>query len=182
MKRLLTLSLALLLAACSSIELDETNPSNVNLDGTWILDFANSDDVPDMRDGLNRPKQRQPRNPREAQISEIRGAIGSGLAFIVHDFEVLRADKMEIELNPDSMGIRYFPGVYRDVSWGERQRGLWEVYAGWELGDLVILSRAPDLRVMERMQLSGDRLTVQVEIKADDEQRTLTRVFRRGRE
>ncbi|MEM7080926.1 MAG: hypothetical protein AAF513_20090, partial [Pseudomonadota bacterium] len=107
-----------------------------------------------------------------------RDIAGSGLEFVAHDFQVLTADKLTIEQNRDSMGIRYEPGVYRDVSWGERQRGLWEVYAGWELDDLVIISAAPDLKVTERLvRLSARRLRVDVAIRADGEDFQLQRFF-----
>ncbi len=131
-------TIALLVAGCTNIELDETNPANPRLSGTWVLDVDHSDVAPHLRDGLS--ERNRSSRPSVIRQREIRGAVGSGLAFIVHDFQVLTAQRLEMELNHDSMGIRYHPGVYRDVSWGERERGLWEVYAGWELGELVIIS------------------------------------------
>ena len=113
------------------------------------------------------------------QRTEILGAAGSGFAFIVHDYQVLSADKLTIEQNHDSMGIAHEPGVYRDVSWGERQRGLWEVYAGWEDRHLLIISKAPDMLVTERYMVKGNRLDVAVKIQADDAERVLRRVYNR---
>ena len=165
---LLTISL---LAACSGIQLDEVNPAGADLSGTWVLDFADSDVVPDLRNHRPRARRRTPLN----QIP--RRPAGADLPFVVHDFQVLSADKMTIELNHDSMGIQYEPGIYRDVTWGERERGLWEVYAGWEAGDLRILSSANDIEVDERFILSRERLIVVVNIQADDDEFSYRRVF-----
>ena len=105
---------------------------------------------------------------------------GSGFAFIAQDFQVLRADKLHIEQNPDSMGIRYNPGVYRDITWGERQRGLWEVNAGWEEDNLVIVSEANDLKVVERFRhADSGKLVIQVFIEADGEEMEFNRTFNR---
>ena len=105
---------------------------------------------------------------------------GSGLAFIAHDFQVLKAKRLKIEQGSDSMGVQHWPGVYRDVTWGQRERGLWEVYAGWELNDLLIQSSSKDMRVLERYrQENKDQLRVQISINADGETIELQRVFRR---
>ena len=170
-----------LLGACQGENLAVDAPAGYDLTGVWVLDAAASDATPDFKRGLGGQRSGSPRTPREAQRAAIRGALGSGLAFVVHDFQVLSAERLEIEQNRDSMGVRHVPGVYRDVSWGKRQRGLWEVNAGWAEGALVIVSRAPDLRVRETMTLAGDRLRVGVEVRADDERRELVRVFRRDR-
>lgn len=169
------------LTSCTGIELAEENPLNLKLSGTWVLDVEASDASPDLKHGLRerRTRQRASRDQRDMQQHEIRGALGSGLAFIVHDFQVLNADEIEIELNHDSMGIRYEPGVYRDVSWGKRERPLWEVHAGWEEDQLVIISTADRMQVIERHQRRGDELWVNVVITADREERTLQRVFKR---
>ena len=177
--RLIFLVLTLsLLAGCGGITLEESNPANVDFSGEWILDFSRSDVAPDLRPG--REGTRRSRDQRRQQREEILGASGSGLAFVSHDFQVLRADKLSIELNHDSMGVRYTPGVYRDISWGERQRGLWEVYSGWEAGELVVISSARDLRVIERIRRQGDDLLVSVTIRADGEEREVNRVFRKA--
>ncbi len=171
MRWCLTLVAVGMLAACSSIELDEQNPPGTNISGVWVLDFGDSDQVPDLRN--HRPTER-----RRVPLEQLpRRPAGADLPFVVHDFQVLSADKMTIELNHDSMGIRYEPGIYRDVSWGERERGLWEVYAGWEAGDLRILSETNDIEVDERFILSGQRLIVVVNIKADNDEFRYRRVF-----
>ena len=166
----------LLLAACQGIDLDEANPINVDLSGDWRLEGALSDPTPDFKSGLK--GQRRKRNP--TMRDDISGALGSALAFIVHDFQVLSAERVEIEQSHDSLGIRYDPGVYRDVSWGERQRGLWEVYAGWDEAVMVIISKAEGMRVEERFRLNRGQLIVDIIITADGEERTVTRVFTRA--
>ena len=163
---------------CTGINLDTVNPVGVNLSGQWLVDFSDSDVVPDLR---NRPQGKPSRRVQGSVNREaLRVADGSALAFIAHDFQVLRADKLTIEQNRDSMGLDYQPGVYRDVTWGERQRGLWEVQAGWEEQQLVIISNARNMRVEERLQMVGsDLLEVQVYIDAGGEQLEFLRVFNR---
>ena len=147
--RWLALSLVLLLAGCGGIQLDEVNPQGVDLTGTWVLDKSASDATPDFKEGLRDRRQRRRNDQVAERRRDVLAAAGSGFAFITHDFQVLTAETLTIEQNNDSMGIAHAPGVYRDISWGERQRGLWEVYAGWEVTDLVIISKAPDLSVQE---------------------------------
>ncbi|NKB99670.1 MAG: hypothetical protein GKR90_14405 [Pseudomonadales bacterium] len=181
MVRCLTLGFfAVLVAACSGIELVEDNPIGVDLTGSWVLDYADSDATPDFKQGLGgRKRARRTNDQVIKQRNDVLGALGSGFAFVVHDFQILSADSITVEQNHDSMGIAHEPGVYRDVSWGERQRGLWEVYAGWEEQDLVILSKAPDMSVLERYIVKRDRMTVELTIEADDEERTVRRIFNR---
>ncbi len=181
MNRALTLLGALwLLGACQGENLAVDVPRGFDISGVWVLDAAASDLTPDFKRGLGGERTGRTRSPRDLQRAAFRGALGSGLAFVVHDFQVLSAERLEIEQNRDSMGVRHVPGVYRDVSWGERQRGLWEVNAGWGEGALVIVSKAPDMRVRETLTLAGDVLRVGVIVKADDETRELVRVFRRA--
>lgn len=179
LRHVLLLGLCLLLAqgCVNRIELDETNPASADVGGRWILDVGASDPTPDFR--RNRVGQVNARTSAGAQRQALRIALGSGLAFIVQDFQILSANELNIELNADSMGVQHLPGVYRDVSWGEKQRGLWLVYAGWEGNDLVIFSDAEDLKVVERMQRIGNRLRVEVQLEADGREETLVRVFRR---
>jgi hypothetical protein len=164
-----------LLVGCAGVELDTVNPPGVSLNGEWLVDFSASDPLPNLnrRDPVLTGKNR----PRSVGGEAMRILDGSALAFVAADFQVLKADKLTIEQNRDSMGIRYQPGVYRDITWGERQRGLWEVNAGWQERTLVIISTAKDLRVEERLNREGDRLTVDVLIEADGQDLTLQRAF-----
>ncbi len=171
----------ILLAGCQGIELSPETPPGYNLTGIWELDTQSSDVTPDLKRGLKRRAGRNRTASQEIR-EELRGALGSGLAFIVHDFQVLNATRMEIEQNRDSMGVRYVPGIYRDITWGERQRGLWEVNAGWEEGDLVVLSKADGMQVLERMNLiGGNLLRITAIIEADGDEQVVTRIFRRSR-
>jgi hypothetical protein len=150
----------LCLTACGGIQLDMQKPEGFDLTGTWMLVEDLSEPPPSNRRLRSR---------------------GGMLVFVIQDFPVLHAREMRIEPSGDSMGIRYVPGGYRDVSWGTRTRGLWEVRAGWHEGNLVILSVADDARARETLTLSegGRRLDVAVRIDARGDDLDLVRVFRR---
>ena len=162
-----------LLQGCAGYDLSPLNPTGTDLSGTWVLDFAQSNSVADLG------SMSQARGRLGSRREALRIAKGSDLEFVSVDFQVLKADKIQIELSKDSMGIRYFPGVYRDISWGERQRGLWEVNAGWEEGNLLIISDAKDLQVIETLILDGDQLTIEVALDGDGVEREVVRVFNR---
>jgi hypothetical protein len=152
--------LGLALAACSSTPLETTAPPGFDLSGSWQL-------VPELSDPAPRTRALRSR--------------GIGLAFASQDFLVLSAERLLIEQNRDSMGVQYDGSDYRDVSWGERQRGLWEVNAGWLDGVLMILSEAPDGEATERIWLeeNGSRLVVEVTVTSAGETLTRTRTFQR---
>ena len=177
MRSFLVIGLAVLLWGCSSNpRLDIEVPQNFDLSGQWLLNPTLSDRPPNTRrlmdsaerDAIRRGPSRRP--PR-----------GSSLAFITHDFPVLNAQSMVIEQNRDSMGVRFDRGEYRDVSWGERKRGLWEVSAGWYKGDLVILSESNDAKAQETISLSdnGQTMVVFVVVKSEGEDFISTRTFER---
>ena len=166
------------LGACSGLQLDSSPSLSIPLSGTWLVDTASSDDVNSaMRpDGL----RGDDRLTTRAEIERIRR--GSGLAFVASDFQVLEARRMIIELAGDSMGVKHEPGVYRDVSWGERERGIWEVQAGWEENVLVVASNTNGISVVERYQLLAPKqLRVTMHIRADGNKRQVQRYFRRQR-
>ena len=102
-------------------------------------------------------------------------------AFIAQDFPLLVAREMRIEQDDRSMGIEYASGSYRDVTWGERRRGVWEVRAGWNEGALHIYTTASDVSAAEIWQLSadGERLDIQISVKGNREQE-FRRTFRRS--
>lgn len=156
-----SLLLLALTAGCTGIELDANPPPAFDLSGRWLLVESASESAPSRR--------------------RLR-AQGGMLSFVTQDFPVLRATEMTIEQHRDSMGIRYDVGDYRDISWGTRQRGLWEVRAGWHEGNLLILSEANDADARETLSLSpdGERLTVDVRITSSGDDVDLTRVFRRA--
>ena len=161
-------------AACGGVPLDEQPPVRYEIGGQWVLNTGLSDPPPDTR-------QIMARADRDCAEGRIGLPSGGALAFVTQDFPVLEAKSMVIEQDSDSMGIRYDTGVYRDVSWGERKRGLWKVSAGWFEGDLVILSKATDATGRETFRLSesGQTLEVVVEANSDGEKLMATRVFER---
>ncbi len=173
------LAALLVLAACSTTP-DLSSSQQFDLTGTWLLVADESDAPPDPEDEMNRVGRGAVRaaTPRSAHRTRIDSAV---FAFMSHDFPVLEARRMRIEQNRDSMGIDYDPGTYRDVTWGERQRGVWQVFAGWdETGALVIDSRGNDIRAVERMNLRPEGLLeIDVRIKADRRDIDVVRVYRR---
>jgi hypothetical protein len=152
--------LALGLAACQSTPPSTTMPAGFDLSGAWELVPGESDVLPSM---LN---------------LRARGGL---LHLIAQDFPVLRARRMTIDQGHDSMGLTYDGADYRDVSWGTRKRGLWEVQAGWLEGRLVIISKAEDADALETFTLSpdGKRLTVEIEIRSSGESLQLRRTYAR---
>ena len=165
---------ALAMAACSGVPLDAEPPVRYDIGGQWVLNAELSDPPPNTR-------QIMARADRDFVQGRIGAPSGGALAFVTQDFPVLEAKSMIIEQDSDSMGIRYDTGVYRDVSWGERRRGVWEISAGWFEGDLVIYSKATDATGRETFQLSdnGQTLVVLVEANSDGEKLVATRVFER---
>lgn len=173
------LAASLLLAGCGSTPLDPKPPQRFDLSGTWLLQADLSDAPPGPRrfETAPRPVSGNQRGSRRSGDGR-RG----GLAFVAHDFPVMVAERMTIEQNPDSMGVEYDRGRYRDISWGTRTRGLWEVDTGWdESGQLVQRWQASDASALEVMALSPDaqQLTVMLQIKAGEQNVEVRRVFSR---
>lgn len=172
------LATTVLLSGCRAQPLDSSPPARFDLSGRWVLLADLSDLAPNGRRLSNtpvapRPESRQQRSQRSRRD---RG----GLAFVAHDFPVMNAQRMTIEQNLDSMGIDYDRGRYRDVSWGERDRGLWRVVTGWtDSGDLVSRWRADDAKAQETYQLSADgqRLTVLLAVETGSDNLNLRRVY-----
>jgi hypothetical protein len=151
---------ALLLAGCSSQPPSVAVPAGFNLTGEWVLLPDESDAGPT---GLN-----------------LR-ARGGMLRLIAQDFPVLRATRLSIEQGGDSMGISYDGTNYRDVSWGARKRGFWEVQTGWVEAQLVIISKAEDADARETFTLApdGQRMSVRIELEAGSESLAISRTFKR---
>jgi len=168
------LAAMLTVLGCSGVPLNESPPPRYDLGGQWVLNAVLSDAPPNTRQIMSRAD-------RDFIEGRIGPPTGGALAFVTQDFPVLEAKSMVIEQNADSMGIRYDTGVYRDVSWGERKRGLWKVSAGWFEGNLVIRSNAADTKGRETYRLSRDgrTLAVLVETNSDGEKLIAERVFER---
>ncbi|MDP6374735.1 MAG: hypothetical protein QF921_00525 [Pseudomonadales bacterium] len=167
---------------CSSIDLDPRVPEGFDLSGRWRLNSAMSDQSPDPRALRGEPREVARRERAGLAQSSPRGGSGA-MKFIVQDFPILAANSLDIEQNEDSMGVKYDHGAYRDVSWGYRERGIWEVWAGWEEGVLVILSEANDVKAREALALEpgGERLVVDLQVRAERRDVNLRRVFDRVR-
>ena len=122
-RRIPTLLMAfslLAMSACSGLKLQTVPDQPTDLTGTWQLDI----DASDSAEGIKGKPPRGIRPNHSVQEEMRRIGRGSGLAFIAHDFQVLKAKRLKIEQSGDSMGVQHWPGVYRDVTWGQRDRGL----------------------------------------------------------
>ena len=94
---------------------------------------------------------------------------------------MIDARAMLIEQDATSMGIAYESGIYRDVSWGERDLRHVEVAAGWDGPDLVIETEGTSYDMVERYQLRPDG-NLRVEIRVDrarGDQIKVVRVYHR---
>ncbi len=163
-KRLLVL-LLLGLVACSGPNLAPNPPSGFDLNGEWVL-------VEDAS-GVEPAARRFTQNRTGARRRLARGGVA-------RDFPVLGASSMRIEQSGDSMGIRYDGQLYRDISWGKRERGMWTVNAGWVDNTLHIISQAHDSEATEIMSLSADGRTLTVDVDVNAGQKfSVRRVFER---
>ena len=167
---------ALSMMGCQGLDLAQTPLKSVQLSGIWVVDAGASDD---LRAFTRPPSER--RRPKLSVREEIRRiGLGSGLAFVVQDFQIIDANQIVIEQGRNSMGVKHIPGTYRDVTWGDRERDIWRIQAGWQETDLVIFSTAKGLRVLERYQLvNRNRLRLDLDVQADGVNRKLTRFFDR---
>ena len=163
---------ALALAACTTT-LNVEAPSGFDLSGAWVLDEHASDAAPDIA-AIRKREDYDVARGRQSNAS-------ASAAFVVQDFPVLSATAMYIEQSKDSMGIRYDDNIYRDVSWGLRQRDFWQVQAGWSEGALVVRSKRDGVEGIESMTLEqgGRVLRVVVAVDTDGGDVRIERVFRR---
>lgn len=166
------------LAACSTPRLSPEVRSGFDISGSWTLDPSRSDVAPDsarLVDQMDRDLI------RGARSSTLRNRIGDGtiFAFIGQDFPVLLAERLTIEQSRESLGIRYEPGTYRDVSFGEKERGLWTISAGWDdRGSFVIFSDSDDIRATEaHTLLDASTLRIRLSVRADGGDLDLVRTF-----
>jgi len=124
---------------CMGVPLDDQPPADFDLSGRWVSAAGDRGSSSDSRSG-----------------------------FMTQDFPLLVSKELRIQQDARSMGIEYERGKYRDVTWGDRKRGVWEVRAGWHEGNLHIFTEAPDTSAIEVWQLSEDgrQLVIDVEVKA----------------
>jgi hypothetical protein len=151
-----------LVAGCSNLA--TTAPQGKDLSGHWILNHEQSDPLPAIN-----PSRGRGGTQREGRTRRGRG-VGGGFVDPSFQFPVLATQEMVIEQDASSMGIDYGGGSYRDVSWGERERGRFDVDAGWnEDGNLVVRMQSDDIDYKETYRLSEDgaRLTLRIEISGE---------------
>ena len=163
-------------ASCSSNYLTPSSETNVDLRGYWEIEHVSSDDVRKLMEKENDDADRST-NLR----NEIRRLLrGSGIALVRQEFGVLSVDSMSIEADQFSFGFDYEPGIYRDVSLGRRDRGMWKVYSGWDSDVFTVESTSSDIRVVERYLMEADeKLIVDFTVRADGNDAELKRVFKR---
>jgi len=158
---------ASVLAACAST-LDTSNPQQVNFSGQWRL-------VPELSDA---PPQFAPNNDGARSTNRRRDDHLGSLR------PVVRARAMAIEQTGSSMGIDYAGFPYRDVSWGKRTRGTFEVTAGWQEDALQIRSKRGRMILTEVYRLSADQqqLVLTVSFRGGSQNgRNFRRTFARRR-
>ena len=176
LKAILLSSFLFYLLGCSALDLDQRKPEKVDFSGRWVLNLPLSEGVTE-----NSRPQNDVFDPDQIRTEGMASAdLLDPFVFVSHDFHIINARSLTIELDPISAGLDYQPGTYRDVTFGVRRRGLWDIYAGWDGDDLVILSRADKLQVMERISLvSPNRLRIIVGIEAEKKNRDFVKVFDR---
>ena len=165
---------ALCLTSCSTLDLNAKKPENIDFSGSWELNAFLSGEH------LEKSRSQSPRQNSDLIRTEDikRTDLSDPFVFVSHDFHIVDAQLLTIELDTLSVGLHYQPGTYRDVTFGQRRRGLWDIQAGWDDMELVILSRANNLKVIERITLvSPKRLRVTVNIEAEKKNRYFVKVF-----
>ncbi len=171
----------ILVASCSAPRLSPEVRAGFNLTGAWTLDASRSDTPPSATRLVDQMDRELIRRTRDTNVYR---QIGDGtiFAFIAQDFPVLLAERMQIEQSRESMGIHYEPGSYRDVSFGEKERGLWTVSAGWNSqGQFIIYSDSDDIRAVETHELvDPSTLRIRLAVRADGGDLDLVRTFVRN--
>ena len=125
LKAILLSSFLFYLLGCSALDLNQRKPEKVDFSGYWVLNLPLSEGV------IENPRSRNDvfdsdRIKTEGMASE---DLLDPFVFVSHDFHIISAQSLTIELDPISAGLLYQPGTYRDLTFGERKRGLWDIYA-----------------------------------------------------
>ena len=186
-------ALALLsVGGCSAIDLDQQPPQGFDLSGTWQLNSVLSD--PPSSAGVARrpaggnagarpPNQgqgrRQGRGRATKQRGQAGGPAGSNRRGGGPRLPILKHTRVAIQQDYESLGMDFDGSGYRDVSWGQRNRGEETINAGWQEGDLVIQTKGGRRAILERYTLSedGNRLTVVVKLDGNRQKQSFRRVF-----
>ena len=183
-KRLFLLVMLVSLVACASFDLE--SPSNVDLNGHWVLDSAVSHVVifPLAHSAKQGPKGDGrgdgPRGGGDRGGPGKRGGEGSNNENGRQRFqkpESATATEMTIELVSDSMGVLYKSGNYRDVDWGVKEIRNRTISAGWKGDLLIIKTKGGTGTITETYQLSENSTVLTVQFTVDGNQ--YNRIYRR---
>ena len=113
LKAILLLSFLLGLVGCSALDLDQRKPEKVDFSGHWELNLPLSEGV------IENPRSRN--DVFDSDRIKTEGMASADLldpfVFVSHDFHVINAQSLTIELDPISAGLDYQPGTYRAVSY-----------------------------------------------------------------
>jgi hypothetical protein len=175
MRWLWTTTLLLALSACS--DLGRVAPPGADLSGTWVLDARRSDSPPPMG---HRASEADAIDDRSASYGGGREPPRFGGPAPL--LPMLTATEMTIGQDPQSMGIAYPNQPYRDIKWGEQERGLFKIDAGWDADRLIIVTKSQPMTVREVYSLSdaGNTLTLDIDLSGKHiRDRHVTRVFTR---
>ncbi|GHA12260.1 hypothetical protein GCM10008090_22680 [Arenicella chitinivorans] len=180
-----------LLVACTT--LSYSSPESVDLSGTWLVDESLSERVmmrPPRdskqrgdRDGGSKPRKRtRPEGGGGMRSSESGGPAGR---YDVDDYTAAQvltpaaanSSELMIEHVPESMGIRYQNGKYRDIDWGKTAQGNRKMTAGWQGPKLIIETSARRGAITETFSLNETRntLTIVYDVNGNE----FVRVYRR---
>lgn len=186
--RLLFLFPTALLAACTTLNF--SSPQSVDLSGTWVVDETLSQRVmmrPPRDEARGRGKRgggRGPGMPPGNGAKPGGPSGGPGGSFDVDDYtasQVLtpaaaNSNTLVVEHVPESMGIRYQNGKYRDIDWGKTERGRLDMLAGWQDQHLIVKTKGRRGTITETFSLnaSGDTLTIVYGVNDNE----FTRVYR----
>ena len=163
-------------AGCSSNYLAPSSETNVDLRGYWEIERVSSDDVRKLMEKGSDNADRGTNLRKEIQ----RMLRGSSISLVRQEFGVLSADSISIDADQFSFGFDYEPGIYRDVSLGRRDRGIWRVYSGWDSDVLTVDSTSSDIRVVERYFIEATgKLIIDFMVRVDGNTVELKRVFKR---
>lgn len=191
MNRLLLLVMLNNLVACATFDLEP--PSNVNLEGDWVLDSTLSQAVifppanirshgqkggakgggprgggGDRGGSGKRGSEESPPSNNQSDQSPI------------HKHESATATQMTIDFASDSMGVMYKAGNYREIEWGKTKIRNRTINAGWQDDLLVIKMKGRNGTITEIYQLSENSNVLTLQFIVDGNQ--YKRVYRRQKQ
>jgi hypothetical protein len=171
-----------MLVGCAALttgcaHLKQVTPEGFNMSGTWVTQERAEAPPPQSVFDSTGPIEESSRE-REGGGDEtppFRGPIPR--------LPMLTTVRMTIDQDATSMGIAYPRQPYRDVKWGEQQRALYTVDAGWDDDNrLIITTSNKAMRVKEIYSLApdGKTLTLDVELSSRRGKRHVVRTFERA--